>query len=235
MNSSAGSLRNIAYTKAHRILHWLIAFTFLFILLTVWLRMDWMNKNNIGKIVAASLEKQHIQLSDEVAANIGRSVRKPMWDTHIYAGYVLLFLYVIRLVVMRIEGPVFSNPFSRRITNKERFRSAVYLIFYICLGTSLLTGIYIELIGKTNPAVYKVMKTIHVQSLYYSLAFIFLHLAGLVLAELGTEKGIISRMIHGKPGSIPGKGREKSFKQMNAAGDDPLLIDDVPEDETFEG
>ncbi|HRN56686.1 MAG TPA: cytochrome b/b6 domain-containing protein [Agriterribacter sp.] len=198
MNTSAGSFHNMAYTRAHRILHWLIAFTFLYILLTVWLRMDWMNKNNVGKIVADSLEKQHIHLSDEVAANIGRSVRRPMWDTHIYAGYVLLFLYIVRLVVMRIEGSVFSNPFSRKITNKERFRSAVYLVFYICLGTSLLTGGYIALIGKTYPSVYKAMKAVHVQSLYYSLAFIFLHLGGLVLAELGAGKGIISRMIHGK-------------------------------------
>ena len=47
MNTSARPFRNTSYTKAHRILHWLIAFTFLFILLTVWLRMDWMNKNGI--------------------------------------------------------------------------------------------------------------------------------------------------------------------------------------------
>lgn len=198
MSTSAGSPHNVAYTRANRMLHWLIAVTFLFILLTVWLRMDWMNKNNIGKIVAAGLEKQDIRLSDEAAANIGRAVRKPMWDTHIYAGYVLLLLYVVRLVVMKIEGPVFGNPFSGKISGKERFKSAVYLVFYICLGISLLTGAYIEFIGKINPAVYKVMKTIHVQSLYYSLAFIFLHLTGLVLAELGTEKGIISRMIHGR-------------------------------------
>lgn len=198
MHTSTRVLHNVAYTRAHRILHWLIAFTFLYILLTVWLRMEWMNKNKIGEIVAAGMEKQDIQLPDEAAANIGRAVRKPMWDTHIYAGYVLLLLYAVRLAVMRIEGPVFSNPFSAKISGKERFKSAIYLVFYICLGVSLLTGAYIELIGKINPAVYKVMKTIHVQSLYYSLAFIFLHLTGLVLAELGTEKGIISRMIHGR-------------------------------------
>jgi len=199
MSSLARPAREVSYTKAHRILHWLIAFTFLFLLLTVWLRMDWMNKNNIGRIVTAGLEKQHIQLPEDVAANIGRAVRKPMWDTHIYAGYVLLLLYVVRLVVMRVEGPVFSNPFSRKITGAERFRSAVYLVFYLCLGASLITGAYIEVIGKINPGVYKVMKVVHVQSLYYSLAFIFLHLGGLVLAELGARRGIISRMIHGGP------------------------------------
>ncbi len=198
MDTPVKSSRDLSYTKTQRILHWLIAFTFLFILLTVWLRMDWMNKNNIREIVVASLEKQHIHLPDEVATNIGRSVRKPMWDTHIYAGYVLLLLYVVRLIAMRIEGAIFRNPFSGKITGKERFRSSVYLVFYICLGASLLTGAYIELVGKTNPSIYKAMKYIHVQSLYYALAFVFLHLTGLVLAELGTDRGIISRMVHGK-------------------------------------
>ncbi|HRP57503.1 cytochrome b/b6 domain-containing protein [Agriterribacter sp.] len=200
MSTSAGSFHNVAYTRTHRILHWLIAFTFLYMLLTAWLRMNWMNKNVIGEIVTASLKTQNVHLSDKIAANIGRAVRRPMWNTHIYAGYVLLLLYVVRLVVMRIEGTVFSNPFSRQISKKERFRSAVYLVFYICLGTSLLTGIYIELIGKVYPAVYNAMKAVHVQSLYYSVIFIFLHLGGLVLAELGADRGIISRMIHGKRG-----------------------------------
>lgn len=120
-----------------------------------------------------------------------------MWALHIYAGYLLFALYVIRLAVMRIEGPVFSNPFSSNITQKERLKSAIYLIFYICLGLSLLTGAYIELAGKIYPGIYEVMKGIHVQSLYYSLGFIFLHLMGLILAEMGNDKGIISRMIHG--------------------------------------
>ena len=46
--------------------------------------------------------------------------------------------------------------------------------------------------------------------------------------NIGNSKGI------GLPKSIPRKGWEKSFKQMNANGDDKLLIDDVFDDETFE-
>jgi len=48
--------------------------------------------------------------------------------------------------------------------------------------------------------------------------------------ELILEKGRIIL----KPKSIPRKGWEKAFKQMNENGDDQLLIDDVFEDETFE-
>ena len=48
--------------------------------------------------------------------------------------------------------------------------------------------------------------------------------------EVILEKGKIIL----KPKSIPRKDWEKSFKQMNANGDDQLLFDDVFEDETFE-
>lgn len=194
-------IHHASFTRAHRILHWMIAFTFLFMLLTVWLRMNWLNKDHIAGLASASLEGRDIHLSPEDAIAVGRAVRRPMWNMHIYAGYVLIALYCIRLLVMRIEGPVFKNPFSRKITRSERFKSMIYLVFYICLGTSLFTGAYINLIGKIYPSAYAVIKAVHVQSLYYALAFIFLHLAGLVLAELGSEQGIISRMIHGKRGS----------------------------------
>ena len=196
--ASAKTASTAAYTRAHRILHWLIAFTFLFILLTVALRMYWMNKDHMAAIASASLQSRHIQLSAEDAIAVGRAIRRPMWDMHIYAGYLLFGLYWIRLLVMRLEGPVFKNPFSRAITRAERFKSTVYLVFYICLGTSLLSGGYIRLIGKIYPTIYAAVKTVHKQSLYYALAFVLLHLAGLIIAELRTDSGIISAMVHGR-------------------------------------
>ena len=48
--------------------------------------------------------------------------------------------------------------------------------------------------------------------------------------ELILEKGRIIL----KPKSVPRKGWEESFKEMNANGDDMLMIDDVFDDELFE-
>ena len=187
------------YTLAHRILHWLIAFTFLFILLTVFLRTNWMNKNEIAAIVTAKLAEQHVQLSKEDATTIGKAVRKPMWDMHIYAGYFLIGLYVLRMLVMRMEGPVFKNPLSKNCSGREKFKSWIYIIFYVCLTLSLLTGAMLKLIPKTySLPLHDIAKTIHLQSLYYAWIFIALHLVGLVMAELGTQPGIISKMVHGK-------------------------------------
>jgi Ni,Fe-hydrogenase I cytochrome b subunit len=41
------------------------------------------------------------------------------------------------------------------------------------------------------------VETLHVLALWYFIPFISLHLAGIVLAENGHEKGIVSKMIGG--------------------------------------
>ena len=39
------------YSKIYRILHWAIAFTFILLLITIFLRLTWMNKNNVAAII----------------------------------------------------------------------------------------------------------------------------------------------------------------------------------------
>lgn len=186
-----------SFTLAHRILHWLIAFTFLFILLTVYLRMYWLNRDHTANIIMDRLAGMNIEISREQAVKIGKAIRKPMWDWHIYAGYFLVGLYVIRLVVMRVQGPVFASPFAKKLSFKKRFKSILYLAFYILLAVTLISGAFINLVHDQWELVRSVMKTVHVQSLYFALAFIVLHFSGLVFAEITSERGIVSKMIHG--------------------------------------
>jgi len=190
---------SITYTKAHRILHWLIAAVFLFILLTVLLRQNWMNKNQIGEILLKQLSDKGVQLSKADSVKIGKAVRYPMWRYHVWSGYVLIGLYMIRMLVFRFQGVTFKSPFKKKLETKERFKSIIYVLFYICFGITLLTGILMVWLPRKESwrQLHQVAKLVHVQSLYYSVAFILLHLGGLVLGELGKDKGIISKMIHG--------------------------------------
>ncbi len=43
----------------------------------------------------------------------------------------------------------------------------------------------------------KPMEEIHVLSIYYLIAYIFIHLGGVLIAEFTNEQGIISKMISG--------------------------------------
>lgn len=182
------------FNLAHRLIHWAIAATVLFLLLTVFLRLGWMNKDNMGSIIKESLAKSGTIISNEDAAAIGKSVRKPMWSYHVLAGYVLIGLYVIRMIITSVQGIAYQSPFLKGISIKDRFKSWLYIVFYILMAVSLVTGFMIV----NGPKDLKEqMEFIHVKSLYYMITFIILHIGGVLLADFGKEKGIVSRMISG--------------------------------------
>jgi cytochrome b561 len=187
-------MREKRFNLASRLIHWAIAFTFLYILLTVLLRTGWMDRGAMGDIVKDNLAQNNISISGDQAGSIGRQIRKPMWDTHILAGYVLIGLFVVRLILMWVQGAGFANPLKKGVSSYDKFKSWVYIIFYILLAASLFTG-FMKVNGPES--LEHLMEDIHVQSLYYSIAFILLHTVGVLRADAGPERGIISKIISG--------------------------------------
>lgn len=187
-------MENKTYSTAYRIVHWAIAISMILLLLTIFLRLTWMNKNHVADIIQNYLSTTDQTLSRDQAIILAKQIRKPMWDWHIYIGYVLVGLYSIRLVLPFFGQMQFSNPLKKELTIKAKFQYWVYIVFYVCVAVSLITGLIIEF-GSKN--LKKPMEEIHVLSIYYLLAFIFLHLGGVILAELTTEQGIISKIVSG--------------------------------------
>lgn len=182
------------FNLTNRLLHWSIALTILFILLTVFLRQGWMNKEHLGEILQASLEKMGITISTKQAILIGKDLRRPMWVFHTYAGYLMIGLYLIRIILIAVQGPNFKNPLSKIASSKDIFTSLLYIIFYGLLGITLFTGLMLVY----GPKEWKeFLKDLHVQSLYYVCGFIFLHICGVILADRYKERGLISKMISG--------------------------------------
>ena len=72
-----------------------------------------------------------------------------------------------------------------------------YVIFYVCVIVSLVTGLIIELGPKELK---KPMEEIHVLGIYYLIAFIVIHFSGVLIAEFTEQKGIISRIVSGSKG-----------------------------------
>ena len=180
------------YSKVYRILHWLIAFL---LLITIFLRKTWMEKNHVAEIIQAFLaDKSYPALPEDDAILLAKKIRKPMWDWHIYLGYVLTGLYCIRLAVPFFGEMKFSSPFKAGLDMKTKFQFWVYLVFYVCTAVSLITGLIIEF----GPKEYKKpMEEIHELSLYYLLGFMILHFGGVLIAELTSDKGLVSRIISG--------------------------------------
>lgn len=187
-------MREKRFDLAHRLIHWAIAFTILFILLTVFLRLGWMNKDHIGEIIQQNLNKSGTQINTKDAALIGKAVRKPMWRWHVWAGYTMIGLYVLRMALLAIKGVAYKSPFSKQTSLNDKFKGWVYIVFYTLLAVSLFTGFMVQ----NGPENLKHnMAAVHVQSIYYVVIFIVLHIGGVLIADAGTERGIISKIISG--------------------------------------
>lgn len=178
-----------SYTLLDRVLHWALAFGILFILITVFLRLNWMEKNHVAGILIDKLSALDIDISKDQAIKIAKQIRKPMFDWHITIGYVVTGIFVLRMM-FHIKNKRSFNP----TTTREKFQLWVYRIFYVLLAGTLITGLIIELGPKSLK---KSIETIHKLTLYYMVAFLILHFGGILLAELGSKKGIVSKMIGG--------------------------------------
>lgn len=182
------------FTLTFRLLHWAIAFCILFMLLTVFLKNTWMDKEIIAPIIKEDLETIKIPITSEQSIRVAKDIRKPMWSWHVYIGYVLIGLYFLRISLATFHQLNFLNPFSKDYSLKEKFESWVYIIFYGLLAVSLVTG-FLIVNGPEN--LKDGLKSVHELSVYYVLFFIFIHFAGVFIAEMGNRKGIVSKMISG--------------------------------------
>ena len=172
-------------------MHWAIAFCMLFMLFTIFLRLTWMNKIHVSEILNTELTQRDISLSPDELVLIAKKIRKPMWNWHVYIGYVLIGLYGLRLILPFFDEMKFKSP-KRELTLKNKFKRWTYLFFYIGLTLILATGFLIV----NGPAEWKKgLESIHELSLYYILTFIVIHFTGILIAENGSEKGITSKII----------------------------------------
>ncbi|WP_072349348.1 cytochrome b/b6 domain-containing protein [Flavobacteriaceae bacterium A100] len=187
-------MEKLKYSKIYRIVHWAIAVSFLLLLITIFLRLTWLNKYNVAAIIENYLISTQQSLSQEELIVLAKKIRQPMWDWHIYLGYVLVGLFSIRFILPAFGHMKIQNPLSKNLSTKKKIQKWTYIIFYVCVVISLITGLIIELGPKEWK---KPMEAIHELGIYYLIAFIIIHLVGVILAEFTDQKGIISRIVSG--------------------------------------
>ncbi len=173
------------YSKIYRIIHWAIAVAFMLLLITIFLRLTWMNKYNMATIIEDFLSCTDQTLSQDQLIVLAKQIRKPMWNWHIYIGYELVGLFSLRFILPAFGHMKIQNPLDKKLSGKVKFHNWMYIIFYICTVITLATGLIIEL-GPEE--LKKPMEEIHVLSIYYLITFIVIHLAGVVIAEFTDQK-----------------------------------------------
>lgn len=187
-------MKNKDYSAVYRMIHWSIAICMLLLLFTIFLRLTWMNKNNVAEIIQNYLNTTDQFLTQDQLIVLAKKIRQPMWDWHIYLGYALTGLFGLRFILPFFCEMKFQSPFNKELIFKEKFQNLIYLIFYVCVVISLATGLLIKFGSKELK---KSMEGIHVLSIYYLIAFIILHIGGVLWSEFTNQKGIISKIVSG--------------------------------------
>lgn len=178
------------FSPLYRIWHWLQAVAVFGLFITVVLRMSVMHKEQIGGIVQAKLAEIGTIITDEQAVMIGKAVRAPMWDWHIYLGIVVAVLLVVRIAMVLKNGFGFDdNPAMQKVYT-------LYKLFYGVLAAMSLSGLvlYWKLAGEGK----EIVESVHMYLGWSVFAFMAIHIAGVVLAEKSDQGGLVSRMISGR-------------------------------------
>ena len=182
------------YTRLYRVFHWTIAISFFLLLITIFLRLTWMNKNSVAGIIGTYLNETGQTLTQNQLLTLAKQIREPMWKWHLYIGYFLGGIFSLRFILPLFGILKFQNPLLKKLKMKERFQKWVYVAFYLGVTLSLATGLLMEF----GPRSLKdTLEGVHVLSLYYLIPFILIHLAGVITAEISEQKGIVSRLLGG--------------------------------------
>jgi len=169
-------------------------------------------RENIG-LVQNQLKEKGIIVSEEQAFAVSHEYEDKMWDIHKLLGFGLAFLLLSRMVVELVQPN--NEKIRTRIKNamgfvklndenKVEYRhyinvKRVYLLFYLILLLMALTGLGLAFgrdLGFTRE-IHNTVKSVHSILQYCMYAFVFIHICGVVIAENGKVKGIVSGMING--------------------------------------
>ncbi len=178
------------FSSSFRAWHWMQAILMFGMFITVVLRTTVMHKEQIGGIVQSKLAEIGTVITDEQAVAIGKAVRSPMWDWHIYMGIALGLLLVWRIVMVAKNGFGFdADPAMQKVY-------ALYKLFYAVLAAMVLSGLalYWKLAGNAKEGI----ETVHMVMGWSLFAFMAIHIVGVVLAEKRAMKGLVSRLISGR-------------------------------------
>lgn len=178
------------FSSSFRIWHWLQAVAIFGLFITVVLRESVMHKENIASILQAKLAEIGTTITHDQAVLIGKAVRAPMWDWHIYLGIAVAILLVWRIAVVLKNGFGFDeNPAMQKVYT-------LYKAVYAILAVMSLSGLtlYWRLAGGAK----ELVETVHMYLGWGIFAFAAVHIVGVVLAEKSDQGGLVSRMINGR-------------------------------------
>lgn len=204
------------YSPNVRLWHWLNFIVISGSLLTVLVNETILDRRPVSLLISEQFGKSGIPENQAAAGGIAHELSERVWDLHGYIGILLVLLFVYRVITEFTVAPnqllLYKIKEARSILKSmgpERYLARheftvklIYLAFYLVLTVIAITGLALffrQNIGLNRSFAHEI-KEIHGFCMYLIIAFIIVHLAGVILAELKRSPGIVSDMIHGGRG-----------------------------------
>jgi cytochrome b len=204
---------NERHSRGIRLWHWATVLAMSFQLLTAFTAKFLFNNIQLSRQLNEQLQKYDVHLSGEKVWDTTRVLKETIWTTHIVFGYILAGLLLFRIVVeifqpheekfaQRMKNAVFGtkNKQSAKTSRHYLLVKIIYLLAYILIATLSVTGVWMSL--KRHTSLYFTeqfhrVKEIHEMSVNFLLLFMIIHLVGVIRAERGKYRNVVSGMIHG--------------------------------------
>lgn len=205
------------HSLAIRIWHWTFFIVLTASLTTVLFGSTlFRTRDNIAG-VQQNLQDKGVTVTKDQARSVAHAYSDKLWDLHTLLGYGLAGLLLIRIIIevvqpgeerlrTKIKKAAGFKPSGLRPGDDAAKRSVqhygrvkwTYVIFYVLIATMALTGLGlafedVPLFKNWHRGITKVHQTVQ----YFIYAFILIHLVGVIRADLGRHKGLVSGMIHG--------------------------------------
>ncbi|MDY0123008.1 cytochrome b/b6 domain-containing protein [Sulfurimonas sp.] len=186
------------YTAIFRVWHWLNAIVILGLVGTVLLRKGFLSWRTNSEIIMTKLSDMGVEIFKEDAVAIAKAIRAPMWEWHIILGYALAFLVVYRIALFFFDKSQ-KEDFASLDLHKKGVKVSYYILYAVIIFMTISGfAMYLKEELALADATVKSIKELHELVYNYFLIFIPLHIAGVVVADIREEHGLISTMINGR-------------------------------------
>ena len=200
------------YSYSIRMWHWLNAVIITCLLLTVLINSTVLKPWTNSSFITAKLSEKGVKLTEDQSRSVAFALADKVWTVHVWLGYALAALFFYRLTAESLEladkkliGKIKSAKKAFLLRQADRIEQrnemlikTLYALFYVLLMVMVITGLALafrDSIPALKPLHF--IKEIHGFTMYFILAFTVIHIAGVVLGEKKTHKGIVSDMING--------------------------------------
>lgn len=201
------------YSSPLRLWHWLNLVVISGSLITVLINSTITDDRATSVLLKDEFQKGGANLTDDQTRSAAHALSDSVWGIHIYFGYALAALLAFRLIleffqladqkfIRKIKSAYYQfNTIKkqREVARHELTVKIIYAIFYLLLAVMVFTGLFLAF--EDALAAYKSIrhsvKEVHGFCMYLILAFIVVHIVGVLLAERKEGSGIVSDMING--------------------------------------